>query len=180
MECQECHQRPASLHFKQIMNGSKTEVSVCEVCAQEKGYMTYPMEEGHSLHDLLAGLLNFDSTQMGNHNEHPFKQPKDLQCSKCELTFSEFKRVGKFGCAVCYQEFSTRLNSIIRRVQSGNTKHYGKIPKRKGGNLHIKKEIESYKLQLQQLIENESFEEAVIIRDKIKELKNQHLESGDV
>lgn len=180
MECQECHQRPATFHFKQVINGNKTEVSVCDICALEKGYMTYPVEEGHSLHDLLAGLLNFDSTQIGNHSEQAFKQPKDLQCSKCELTFTEFKRVGKFGCAGCYHDFSTRLDSIIRRVQSGNTKHYGKIPKRKGGNLHIKKEIESYKLQLEQLIANESFEEAVIIRDKIRELKNHHLESGDI
>src|SRR5690625_5391316 len=76
------------------------------------------------------------------------------------MTFSEFKRVGKFGCAACYHTFSTRLDPIIRRVHSGNTKHFGKIPKRKGGNLHMKKQLEVYKNELQKLIENEAFEEA--------------------
>lgn len=179
MECQECHQRPASFHFTQIVHGNKTEVSVCEECAQEKGYMAYPTEESHSLHNLLAGLLSFDSTQMGNHSDHMFKQRKDTQCPACKLTFSEFQRVGKFGCATCYQTFSSRLNSIIRRVQSGNTIHYGKIPKRQGGSLHIKKQIKSYQLQLKQLIDSELFEEAAFIRDRIKELKNHQSELGD-
>lgn len=180
MDCQECHTRPASLHFTQVINGNKTEVHVCEVCAKEKGYMTYP-EEGYSLHNLLAGLFNFDSTQIGNQNA-PLKQTKEeLQCPQCKMNFSEFKRTGKFGCAACYHTFSTRLDPIFRRVHSGNTKHYGKIPKRKGGNLHTKKQLETHKAELQQLIEGEAFEEAAMVRDKIKELENQmrNSEAGD-
>lgn len=177
MECQGCQQRAATLHFTQVVNGQKVEVHVCGVCAREKGYMTYP-EESYSLHNLLAGLLNFDTTQIGN-LEDAAKQSVNSQCPNCELTFSEFKRVGKFGCAKCYEAFSERLHPIIRRVQSGNTKHHGKIPLRKGGDLHTKKKIESYKLQLQKLVENESFEEAAIVRDQIKELKKRDLESGE-
>lgn len=178
MECQECKQRSATLHFTQLINGQKSEVNVCGVCAREKGYMTYP-EESYSLHNLLAGLLNFDTTQIGN-LEGTVKQTEDTQCPRCDLTFSEFKRVGKFGCAECYQAFFEKLHPIIRRVQSGNTNHHGKIPERKGGDLHTKKKIESYKLQLQQLIENESFEEAAVMRDQIKELKERDQESGDI
>lgn len=186
MECQECQQRPASLHFTQVINGNKMEVHVCEVCAKKKGYMAYP-EEGYSLHNLLAGLFNFDSTQVGNHSGDPFKQPQELQCSKCNMTFSKFKQVGKFGCAECYDTFSVKLDPILRRVHSGNTKHIGKIPKRKGGSLHTKKQLEAYKLELRKLIENEGFEDAALIRDKIKELEKvkglekdqQDLEEGD-
>lgn len=179
MECQECQQRAATLHFTQVINGQKSEVNVCGVCAREKGYMTYP-EESYSLHNLLAGLLNFDTTQMGNMGDATVNKTVDSQCPNCELTFAEFQRVGKFGCAECYQTFSKRLQPIIRRVQSGNTNHQGKIPKREGGNLHTKRKIESYKLQLQQLIENESFEEAAIVRDQIKELEKRNQESGDI
>lgn len=178
MECQECQQRAASFHFTQVINGQKSEVNVCGICAREKGYMTYP-EESYSLHNLLAGLLNFDTTQMEN-LEDTAKQPADNHCQNCEMTFSEFKRVGKFGCAECYQAFSKRLQPIIRRVQSGNTNHHGKIPERKGGDLHTKKRIETYKLQLQQLIESELFEEAAIVRDLIKELKECDQELGDI
>lgn len=180
MECQECHKRPATLHFTQVINGNKKELHVCEVCAKEKGYMTYP-EEAYSLHNLLAGLFNFDSSQLGSHQDATFQTATDMECPKCEMTFSEFKRTGKFGCAECYDTFSARLDPIFRRVHSGNTKHDGKIPTRKGGNLHTKKQIEKYKLELQKLIENEAFEEAAKVRDKIKQLKSSHRdqEAGD-
>ncbi|MBY7141656.1 UvrB/UvrC motif-containing protein [Virgibacillus sp. NKC19-3] len=172
MQCQECQQRPATLHFTQVINGTKTEIHVCEVCAKEKGYMTYP-EEGYSLHNLLTGLFNFDSAMMESQQSNSYNQVKELKCPQCGMSLSTFKKVGKFGCATCYDTFSERLDPILRRVHSGNTKHYGKIPKRMGGDLHTKKQLESYKAELQQLIEDENFEEAAQIRDKIKALQNQ-------
>ncbi|PAV27928.1 hypothetical protein CIL05_19805 [Virgibacillus profundi] len=180
MKCQECQQRPATLHFTRVINGNKTEVHVCEVCAKEKGYMTYP-EDGYSLHNLLSGLFSFDSTKVGSHQDHTFQQVHELQCPKCEMTFSEFKRIGKFGCAACYETFAQRLDPIFRRVHSGNTKHFGKIPKRKGGDLHKKKQLEDYKTELQDLIESEAFEEAAQVRDKIRALENHQgdSEAGD-
>lgn len=169
MECQECHKRPATLHFTQVINGDKTEVYVCEVCAKEKGYMSYP-EEGYSLHHLLSGLLNstFESPK-----STAGQQTKELQCPQCNMTLSEFKRVGKFGCPTCYETFSDRLDPIFRRVHSGNTSHHGKIPKRIGGAITIRKEVDAYKEELQRLIQNEAFEEAAKVRDKIKELEAQ-------
>ncbi|MFD2043205.1 UvrB/UvrC motif-containing protein [Ornithinibacillus salinisoli] len=180
MQCQECQKRPATLHFTQVINGNKTEVQLCEVCAKEKGYMSYP-EEGYSLHNLLTGLFNFDSSQVKNAQGTQFQQMKELQCSKCNMTFSEFKRVGKFGCAECYHTFATHLDPIFRRVHSGNTKHHGKIPKRKGGSLHLKKQVDTYKAELQNLIVNEAFEEAATVRDKIREieLKIRNKEAGE-
>ncbi|WP_077324072.1 UvrB/UvrC motif-containing protein [Virgibacillus siamensis] len=171
MECQECHNRSATLHFTQVINGSKTEVHVCEKCAQEKGYMTYP-DDGYSLHDLLTGLFNFDASSMESPQKTSYQQTKELQCPQCKMTFSEFKRVGKFGCAECYHTFSNRLDPILRRVHSGNTQHSGKIPNRKGGALQTKKQIESLKNELQGLIKEEAFEEAAKVRDQIKELEN--------
>lgn len=179
MKCQECHKRPASLHFTQVVNGNKTEIHVCESCAKEKGYMSNT-EEAYSLHNLLTGLFNFDTSEMSN-QKAPFQKVKDIQCPKCEMTLSEFKRIGKFGCAECYHTFSSQLDPIFRRVHSGNTTHQGKIPKRKGGHLHLKKELSALRGKLQSLIENEEFEEAATIRDEIKELEQtiQEKEAGD-
>lgn len=171
MRCQECQKRPATIHFTKYTNEEKTEVRLCEVCAKEKGYMTYP-EESYSLHNLLSGFFNFDSKQMDSQHGS-FYQTQALKCHHCGLSLSEFKRFGKFGCAECYTSFSSHLDPILRRVHSGNTKHNGKIPKRQGASLHTKKEIESLKANLQALITQEEFEEAAIVRDKIRELENQ-------
>lgn len=171
MECQECQKRPAKLHFSQTINGEKKEVRVCEICAKEKGYVTYPGEDMYTLHNLLAGLFNFEQGSVKQTAQQDAMALKDdLQCPHCSMTFSHFKRIGKFGCATCYETFSSRLNPIFRRVHSGNTKHSGKIPTRQGVHLHAKKQIASYKEELQHLIENEEFEKAAIIRDKIRAL----------
>lgn len=172
MECNECKKRPATLHFTQIINGNKTEVKVCELCAKKKGYMN-STEEAYSLHDLLTGLFNFNSSQVDLQNDNLFSQVDELECSKCNMTFTDFQRIGKFGCANCYDAFKTKLDSVFRRVHSGNTKHSGKIPKRKGGNLHTKKELENYRAELQRLIEQEEFEQAAIVRDEIRKLEEK-------
>lgn len=74
--------------------------------------------------------------------------------------------------------FRRTTDPILRRVHSGNTRHDGKIPKRESGNLHLKKEIEEYKANLRQLIEQEEFEEAAKVRDRIRSLEGR-LHSGE-
>lgn len=180
MECQECQSRQATLHFSQTVNGEKKEFHMCERCAKEKGYVSYPGEDMYTLHNLLAGLFNFDQQpvkQNATHEGNPFKNT--LQCSHCSMTFNHFKKVGKFGCATCYQTFSPHLDPIFRRVHSGNTKHHGKIPRRKGNHLHAKKQLELYREELQQLIEEEEFEEAAVLRDKIRSIEATNEETGD-
>lgn len=170
MECMECNLRPATLHFTQIINGNKKEIHVCELCAQEKGY-TNNTDDAFSLHELLTSLFNVSPSTIDVNKQSIFNSLNELSCSSCELTFSEFRKLGKFGCARCYQNFKPKLNAIIRRVHSGNTKHKGKIPKRKGGRLHVKRELSMYREYLQRLIHEENFEEAAVVRDRIKQLE---------
>ncbi|WP_102349353.1 UvrB/UvrC motif-containing protein [Bacillus sp. Marseille-P3661] len=172
MECQECHQNPASLHFTKIINGKKTETHLCEQCAREKGEMIAGGE--FSINSLLSGLLNIDyPTTLAGANKN-FESLQALQCSNCGLTFQQFSKIGRFGCSNCYREFQSKIDPILRRVHGGNTSHAGKIPKRIGGSLHIAKEISTLKEALQKSIQNEEFENAAQLRDKIRSLE-QHL-----
>ncbi len=170
MECQECHQNPASLHFTKIINGQKTETHLCEQCAREKGEIISGAG-GFSISNLLSGLLNLDFPLSTNQSNHPFGNLDIEQCNQCGMTFQQFSKVGRFGCSNCYKTFSSKLDPILRRVHSGNTAHEGKIPKRIGGNLHISKEIVELKEQLQKAIYNEEFEKAAEIRDKVRSLE---------
>lgn len=171
MECEECHERPATLHLTKVINGEKNEIHVCEQCAKEKGYIAFD-EEAYSIHDLLSGLFNFDSTISKNKSMSEGRR-KGLTCPKCGMTYQQFTEVGKFGCATCYDTFAEHLNPIFRRVHSGNVVHDGKIPKRQGNGLKTKRLIQEYKTQLQQLIEQEQFEEAAEMRDKIRALQQE-------
>lgn len=176
MQCSECNERPATLHLTQFVNGAKKEVHVCEQCAQNKGYI-HPQEDAYSLHDLLSGLFNFGSSQINLQTNNFFEKENELECEQCHMTFADFQRIGKFGCASCYDTFKGRLDSIFRKVHSGNTKHQGKIPKREGALLHKQKELAEYRQTLQELIGQEEFEQAAVIRDKIKQIEKR--EAGD-
>ncbi|GGH85484.1 protein arginine kinase activator [Pullulanibacillus pueri] len=168
MECQECHIRPATLHFTKIINGNKTEVHLCEECAREKGE-GFTGSNAFSIHNLLSGLLNFEQPMSDHGAEEP---AQTIQCSKCGLTYGEFARIGKFGCDECYKAFNNKLNPILRKVHSGNTTHTGKIPKRIGKDISARRKLTDLKRQLHEHVEREEFEEAAKIRDVIRELEN--------
>ncbi len=167
MICQECGKRPATLHFTKIISGEKTEFHICESCAREKGEMIPGTPNGFSIHNLLSGLLDFEPS----HNGLGVK-PQVIRCDHCGLTYSQFSKLGRFGCSSCYKNFSERLDPLFKRVH-GNTVHVGKIPKRSGGQIQYKREIESLKRELQHRIELEEFENAASIRDQIRELERK-------
>ncbi|QQK74308.1 UvrB/UvrC motif-containing protein [Salicibibacter cibarius] len=171
MQCQECNQRQATLHFTKIVNAEKTEMHLCEVCAKEKGD-EFPGSNSYSIHDLLSGLLNVDpSTGSGAGYSQKVQNEYALQCPKCRMHYKDFINNSRFGCSYCYQAFSAKLDPILKRVHGGNHTHTGKIPKRQGGRLKLQREISSLKTKMQEHIDREEFEYAAEVRDKIRELQ---------
>lgn len=178
MICEECNQRPATLHFTKIINGEKAEYHLCEKCAHEKGDLfMINGAPGFSINSLLAGLLNIEPAFQQT-KQDPFQQEKILQCDQCQMTFQQFIKVGRFGCANCYDAFKEQLNPILKRLHSGNYVHNGKIPARVGGGIHIRKTIGELRKQLQGFIVKEEFERAAEIRDEIRLLEGKLTDEG--
>jgi protein arginine kinase activator len=171
MECQECHDRPAALHFTKIVNGKKTEFHICEKCAKEKGDF-HAGSNSFSIHNLLSGLLDYEYPITESSNP-AIQQSPSLKCSKCGMTYSQFAKSGKFGCEKCYDTFQSRLDPIFKRIHGGNTTHNGKIPGRIGNGIHVRRQISDFKQELKHLIEKEEFEKAAEIRDKIRSLDSK-------
>ncbi|SDC77267.1 Protein-arginine kinase activator protein McsA [Melghirimyces thermohalophilus] len=171
MQCQECGKRPATLHYTKIINGEKTEFHLCEVCAKGKGEQM-PGVESFSIHNLLSGLLNLDGQFAEDPNARSSVATQGLRCPTCGLTYSQFSKIGRFGCSDCYQAFSDRLDPLFRRVH-GHTTHRGKVPERTGGKLRIRREIDELKQEMSRRIENEEFEEAARLRDRIRDLQEK-------
>lgn len=174
MQCQECGKKPATLHFTKIVNGEKTEFHICESCAREKGELIPGTAGGFSIHNLLSGLLNFEQTSNGSVSS---QSPASLRCENCGLTYSQFSKLGRFGCGQCYHYFEDKLDPLFRRVH-GNTAHSGKIPRRAGGQLQQRRQIDELKAQLQRSVEHEEFEKAAKLRDQIRELERKLTNGG--
>ncbi len=175
--CQRCNQNPATLHFTKIINGEKTEVHLCEHCAQEKGEMfMFSGDSAFSINNLLASFLNMNPTF--SQAKETFQPEELVQCSKCSMTLPQFVKIGRFGCSNCYSAFKNHLTPIFRKLHSGNSEHKGKVPIRTGGNIHYKKQIQELKLMLQKLIAEEEFEKAADVRDEIRVLEQKLAEQG--
>lgn len=170
MLCQECGNKKASLHFTKILNGEKTEFHLCDSCAREKGDFIPGTPNGFSIHNLLSGLMDFEPTVSSGKSVN--QKPKVVRCENCGLTYAQFGKLGKFGCSSCYKYFNDGLDPIFKRVH-GNTVHVGKIPKRAGGVIKLKREISQLKKELENCIDQEEFERAADIRDRIREMEKK-------
>ncbi|AOZ93326.1 UvrB/UvrC motif-containing protein [Paenibacillus crassostreae] len=173
MLCQECGNKPATLHFTKIVSGEKTEFHICESCAREKGEMIPGVSGGFSIHSLLSGLIDFDTANKIKSGVGKDIQP--LRCEDCGMTYSQFSKAGRFGCSSCYKYFNTRLDPLFKRVH-GSTSHVGKVPIRGGAQIQVKRRLQDMKNELQLRIAQEEFEEAATLRDQIRELEKGSIE----
>lgn len=116
-------------------------------------------------------------------------------CPQCSMSFAEFRESGRLGCAACYEAFEPRLGPMIERAQEGGTHHVGKAPKRMlsaiptegpdrtsamerllGESKQRTKKLERLGAQLQAALAGERFEQAALIRDEMRRLR----EAADV
>lgn len=170
MLCQECNMRPATLHFTKIVNGEKTEFHICETCAKEKGEMIPGTPNGFSIHSLLSGMLDFDSSTKSQSPGH--SGPQNLQCKDCGMTYAQFSKLGRFGCPSCYQYFDNRLDPLFKRVH-GSTNHVGKVPVRTGGRLKVKRQIDDLKKRCNSTLYRKSLNQLLSLGIKSESLKKK-------
>lgn len=171
MLCQICNERPATVHITKVLNGTKVELHMCEECAREKEGIDLTagipqFETSFSLPNILSGMMDFVNAGVVQHTGQ-----SQLRCKGCGMDYESFKKTGMLGCSQCYENFESRLEPLIKRIH-GNAKHTGKVPKRTGGLVRVKRDIERLKYELNKAIENEEYEKAAELRDRIKALEN--------
>jgi len=170
--CDECGERPATIHITKIVNNNRTKLNLCDQCAQkyQTQHFSFSFEPTFSIHKFLAGLLDEDF-DIGQGIKIP-KTDAGLKCNKCGMTYAEFTRNGRLGCGECYETFRPKLKPLLNRIHGSST-HTGKIPKHLGENIRYKRELEDLRRELKNLVAEERFEEAAVVRDKIRELEKK-------
>lgn len=170
MYCQKCNAREANTHITQVINGKKTEMYLCRECANDSqdfwGFGSKSID--HEFENLFSGLWN--NPQFAISKAKTLSSPKT--CDVCGATTSEFLRKGKPGCTNCYSVFSDFLLRPLKQIH-GSYKHTGKIPSRAGKDLKKADQIEKLQDKLNNAIAEQNFEEAAVLRDKIRDLREQ-------
>lgn len=179
MVCQKCGIRTATVHLTNIINGTKSELHLCEGCAREKESIMVKM----GVNDLMSGFFGIK----------PQDDRKTLQCEFCGSTQKDISKRGKAGCEHCYEVFGEYLIPIIRKVHGTDT-HAGKQPEYQeeaGSGADIEKpvmkaaestapskndtllQLERLEQEMKEAIGQEDYEKAALLRDQIKNLKEK-------
>lgn len=171
MKCQNCGENDANFKFTEIINGDKIELLLCENCYKKLGFDSIKINLPINLSNFFADF--FESYESIQHM--PFLiNSNDLKCEICNTTYDEFIKTGKLGCGNCYNAFSEKLDSILKRIQNNN-QHIGKKAENTKETIVEEKqeneEILKLKIELKKLIKQEKYEEAAQIRDKIKKIE---------
>ena len=161
MKCQSCGKKEATVKYYENINGVKKELHFCSECASKLGFAHFP--------DIFSPM--FVSIP-------DYLEEEELKCPICGYTLDDYTKTGLFGCPECYNTFSDNLDELFLKIH-GKNRHVKiknkKISSKKENKNNITNEekVLELKEQLKELINEEKYEEAAIIRDKIKEIEKK-------
>ncbi|MFH1845782.1 MAG: UvrB/UvrC motif-containing protein [bacterium] len=175
MKCQSCGEREATIHYIEIVEGQKTSQWICDSCAEKEGIASSetPLLSHGGLEVFLGGML----TSAAAGPTPDLSQPEPI-CDTCGYTYRQLQKSGVLGCPACYDTFRRQLLPMLRRYH-GDVHHLGKLARSHGPVTSLRKDIARLKLQLEQTILQEQYEEAAVLRDQIRDHEHQihHLDS---
>lgn len=161
MLCDECKKNQATYHSIKKINGVTTEKHLCYECHMKQAEKELPF----GVDGLFSGFKNLFS--MPTHRAA-------YRCSVCGTTSDEFLETGFVGCQNCYKDLSAVIMPVVSKVQN-DTHHVGKSPYGIGSSSEndISAEYATLQRQLRQAVEDERYEDASVIRDKMRVLRSE-------
>ena len=169
MLCEKCNENEATFHYTEVVNGIMTQHHLCSECAAKMGLTGFAESPSADFPfaRLLTGLLAA-SNRSTQEQDNPMM---NVKCPKCGMKYQEFIRIGKFGCADCYDVFGPLIEDNIKTLH-GSVEHKGKKSNKTAqhGN-DLLDEIAVLNAKLKEAVELDNFEDAAHYRDEIKKLK---------
>ncbi|MEG2348662.1 MAG: UvrB/UvrC motif-containing protein [Clostridia bacterium] len=163
MKCQSCGKKEATVKYMENINGNKQELHFCYDCAKKLGFVNF----SNIFSPIFVTIPDYE-------------QSKKLECKNCGYSFDDYAKTGLFGCPECYSTFEDRLDELFLKLH-GKNRHVKTDSKKIDNvvNKQIKKEsnedkIERLKQKIEELVKNENYEEAAIVRDEIKKIERKN------
>ena len=165
MKCLHC-EKPATFHITELTGNEPYELHLCEDHARE--YLTHSEEGESGGSQSLAGALA-QHLKIGQTAEELAKLDQRT-CPMCGITFYEFRNQGRLGCPYDYTCFEEELEPLIVNIH-GVTKHQGKRPKRAPADAEVQNELIRLRHEMKEAVEDENYEKASQLRDRIHQLE---------
>lgn len=156
MKCQSCGKREATVKYYENINGTKKEFHLCSDCGNKLGFTHF----SDIFSPMFVSIPDFSDNEI-------------IKCEKCGYTLDDYTKTGLFGCSECYNTFNENLDELFLKIHGKNRHVKCTKVKTKKKNINKKEQVEELKKQIQELIKQEKYEEAAIIRDKIRKLESK-------
>ncbi len=166
MLCDICGKKEATVHIEEIFSGKSKTTHLCGDCMLKTTQINGLNLESFNLTEVIYNLAE----KMAKPQSEELKPHKsDLDsCPECQWSAGEMRKTGMLGCAACYQHFYDILQPVLKTMHNG-TQHCGKVAKMSAVT-ECEMQIASCKKSLEKCVEKELYEEAAVLRDKIKAL----------
>ena len=163
MICSHCGIKDANVHYKQIQSGKITELHLCTDCAKELGYIKQN-ESFFNFGSILGDFLSAPGKTGATANSY--------RCPVCSTTLDKVSRTGFLGCDKCYEVFAPTVETMLSKIQP-STSHKGKLSGADGKRIERDNTVKNLKEELKRAIIDENYEQAAVLRDKIKEYESK-------
>ncbi len=177
MKCQKCQNKEATTHIKRVINGEIEEYDLCSECAEKMGY-------GNFFQGFASSFADDFNSLFGSFFENALPaRTQATRCETCGSSYTDIQRTGMMGCADCYSLFNGEIMPTIRKIH-GNTTHCGKnsaafmaerakTAVEKPVKQEPESELDKLQAELSAAIDNQEFEKAAELRDKIKAMEGK-------
>lgn len=156
MTCDVCKKNEATVKLIAIIDGTRTERHLCAQCVEN--HKKQMRVEG--MQSMLSAIISSARKSTGQ---------SGLRCSNCGLSYDEFRKTSRLGCAQCYSDFRVQLRPLLMRLH-GRAEHAGRVPELVEPALKINSRVEQLRREMEVAVACEDFEQAATLRDELRAL----------
>lgn len=160
MLCEKCQKNKVVVHLTDIVNQTKRQYHLCKECAGFHGVSIKAQIKKHKEQFTLPEFYSSPDGDCGS-----------VSCPDCGMTYSRFRKEGKFGCSHDYDVFRDDLDELLEKIHESN-QHRGRAPGRFRKQISRKVQLTQLREELTQAVSDEQFEKAAAIRDQMRLLES--------
>lgn len=167
MKCNRC-EKPATFHITELTEPEGPKVlHLCEEHVREF-LATDSVSPSSAISSVLAKQLKMEKVA------EEIEAADKKTCPVCGITFAEFRKGGRLGCAYDYVAFEDDLEPLLVNIHNA-LGHSGKVPKNLRGSPERQRQLAQLREQMKVAVKKEEYEKASGLRDQIAAIEAGHL-----
>lgn len=168
MNCEKCKSKKATLFYA---DEGGVKHALCSACGEEINKISELCEKNPTSKRVFLPENALYSFYGSSSEISPYilrEIGKDAVCPSCKSSLDDIVKKGKFVCPDCYESFEYYL---ALPLQSTGGEEGARMPSLRRSDIDRKKALERLRSEIKLAVENENYELAASLRDKVKKLE---------